>query len=194
MPHCYSGSQNNLHCSCNGTTSNGAAAAVCTGGVLARKVPNHSGASPGQGNKRPAVSLTHLPKRPPVDVEFKDLAYSVSEGRKRGEFRKSKFRKLHVQFREKLIPVSTAHYLIIINSQFIIKNKITENLKHDKRTCAFFLTSRNNISVKMCFELCNQKWWFVKKIIQAVKEIEFEVANREYAASHSVAFRVYQCV
>ncbi|EFN78564.1 ATP-binding cassette sub-family G member 4 [Harpegnathos saltator] len=76
--------QNNLHCSCNGTTSNGAAATVCTGGVLARKVPNHSGASPGQGNKRPAVSLTHLPKRPPVDVEFKDLAYSVSEGRKRG--------------------------------------------------------------------------------------------------------------
>lgn len=85
---CYSGSQNNLHCSCNGTTSNGAAATVCTGGVLVRKVPNHSGASPGQGNKRPAVSLTHLPKRPPVDVEFKNLAYSVSEGRKRGEFRK----------------------------------------------------------------------------------------------------------
>ncbi|KAG5308861.1 ABCG4 protein, partial [Acromyrmex insinuator] len=77
------GSQNNLHCSCNGATSNGAAAAVCTGGVLARKVPNHSGASPGQ-SKRPAVSLTHLPKRPPVDVEFKNLAYSVSEGRKRG--------------------------------------------------------------------------------------------------------------
>lgn len=83
--YCYSGSQNNLHCSCNGTTSNGAAATVCTGGVLARKVPNHSGASPGQSNKKPAVSLTHLPKRPPVDVEFKNLAYSVSEGRKRGK-------------------------------------------------------------------------------------------------------------
>jgi len=81
-----SGSQNNLHCSCNGATSNGAAAAVCTGNVLARKVPNHSGASPGQGNKKPVVSLTHLPKRPPVDVEFKNLAYSVSEGRKRGKF------------------------------------------------------------------------------------------------------------
>lgn len=53
---------------------------------MARKVPNHSSASPGQGNKRPAVSLTHLPKRPPVDVEFKNLAYSVSEGRKRGEW------------------------------------------------------------------------------------------------------------
>jgi len=84
----YSGSQNNLHCSCNGTTSNGAAATVCTGGVLVRKVPNHSGASPGQSNKRPAVSLTHLPKRPPVDVEFKNLAYSISEGRKRGEFQR----------------------------------------------------------------------------------------------------------
>lgn len=78
------GSQNNLQCSCNGVTSNGSAGTACTGGVLARKVPNHSGASPGQGNKRPAVSLTHLPKRPPVDVEFKNLAYSVSEGRKRG--------------------------------------------------------------------------------------------------------------
>lgn len=82
----YSGSQNNLHCSCKDATSNGAA--MCTGGVLARKVPNHSSASPGQSNKRPAVSLTHLPKRPPVDVEFKNLAYSVSEGRKRGRFRK----------------------------------------------------------------------------------------------------------
>lgn len=80
------GSQNNLHFSCNGTSTNGAATTVTAGGVLARKVPNHSGASPGaQANgKRPAVSLTHLPKRPPVDIEFKNLAYSVSEGRKRG--------------------------------------------------------------------------------------------------------------
>ncbi|XP_066594323.1 ATP-binding cassette sub-family G member 4 [Prorops nasuta] len=80
------GSQNNLHCSCNGATSNGATVgtACSGGGVLARKVPNHSGASPGQANKRPAVTLTHLPKRPPVDVEFRNLAYSVSEGRKRG--------------------------------------------------------------------------------------------------------------
>ncbi|XP_012271226.1 ATP-binding cassette sub-family G member 4 [Orussus abietinus] len=79
------GSQNNLHCSCNGAASNGTASTVCSGEVLARKVPNHSGASPGgQSNKKPAVSLTHLPKRPPVDIEFKNLAYSVSEGRKRG--------------------------------------------------------------------------------------------------------------
>ena len=76
-----SGSQNNLHCNCNGSTSNGTAVAMCSSSMFARKVPNHS---PGQDGKRPAVTLTHLPKRPPVDIEFKNLAYSVSEGRKRG--------------------------------------------------------------------------------------------------------------
>lgn len=30
------------------------------------------------------IALTHLPKRPPVDIQFNDLSYSVSEGRKRG--------------------------------------------------------------------------------------------------------------
>lgn len=30
------------------------------------------------------ISLTHLPKRPPVEIQFLDLSYSVSEGRKRG--------------------------------------------------------------------------------------------------------------
>lgn len=107
---CYSGSQNNLHCSCNGTTSNGAATAVCTGGVLVRKVPNHSGASPGQGNKRPAVSLTHLPKRPPVDVEFKNLAYSVSEGRKRGKFRKENGNFFNSKRKSISVPAHSAHY------------------------------------------------------------------------------------
>ncbi|OAD55232.1 ATP-binding cassette sub-family G member 4, partial [Eufriesea mexicana] len=76
-----SGSQNNLHCNCNGSTSNGTAVAMSSSSMFVRKVPNHS---PGQDGKRPAVTLTHLPKRPPVDVEFKNLAYSVSEGRKRG--------------------------------------------------------------------------------------------------------------
>ncbi|XP_076296273.1 ABC transporter expressed in trachea [Lasioglossum baleicum] len=76
-----SGSQNNLHCNCNGNaSSNGAVVPMCSN-MFVRKVPNHS---PGQDGKRPAVTLTHLPKRPPVDIEFKDLAYSVSEGRKRG--------------------------------------------------------------------------------------------------------------
>ncbi|XP_017879123.1 ATP-binding cassette sub-family G member 4 isoform X2 [Ceratina calcarata] len=75
-----SDSQNNLHCNCNGAT-NGAVVAMGTSSMFVRKVPNHS---PGQDGKRPAVTLTHLPKRPPVDIEFKNLAYSVSEGRKRG--------------------------------------------------------------------------------------------------------------
>ncbi|CAH2008649.1 unnamed protein product [Acanthoscelides obtectus] len=72
-----SGSQNNL---CNGS-----------GGATLRKVPNNTtnaskgGGSPGSGgHKKPTISLTHLPKRPPVDIEFADLSYSVSEGRKRG--------------------------------------------------------------------------------------------------------------
>ncbi|XP_063625382.1 ATP-binding cassette sub-family G member 4 [Cydia splendana] len=63
------GSQINL---CNG----GAGTAAMTG--LVRKIPN------GYDQKKPMASLTHLPKRPPVDIEFSDLSYSVSEGRKRG--------------------------------------------------------------------------------------------------------------
>lgn len=45
-----------------------------------RKVPNSSP----NGQKKPIISLTHLPKRPLVDLQFNDLSYSVSEGRKRG--------------------------------------------------------------------------------------------------------------
>ncbi|KAJ3659393.1 hypothetical protein Zmor_011083 [Zophobas morio] len=67
-----SGSQNNL---CNGSSS----VTITSSGAL-RKVPNNSPTS----HKKPTISLTHLPKRPPVDIEFIDLSYSVSEGRKRG--------------------------------------------------------------------------------------------------------------
>ena len=31
-----------------------------------------------------AVAFGHVPKRQPIDVEFKDLTYSVSEGRNKG--------------------------------------------------------------------------------------------------------------
>lgn len=31
-------------------------------------------------------TLTHLPKRPPVDLAFTDLAYRVQEGRKSSKF------------------------------------------------------------------------------------------------------------
>uniref|UniRef100_A0A0U9HSJ3 Putative ABCG protein n=1 Tax=Chrysomela populi TaxID=154003 RepID=A0A0U9HSJ3_CHRPP len=65
-----SSSQTNL---CNGSSS------VTITGAL-RKVPNSSP----KNCKRPMMSLTHLPKRPPVDIQFSDLSYSVSEGRRRG--------------------------------------------------------------------------------------------------------------
>lgn len=58
---------------CNG----GAGTTAMTG--LVPKVPNDLG-----DQKKPMAALTHLPKRPPVDIEFTDLSYSVSEGRKRG--------------------------------------------------------------------------------------------------------------
>ncbi|CAH0750031.1 unnamed protein product [Diatraea saccharalis] len=64
------GSQMNL---CNG----GAGTAAMMG--LVPKIPNGYG-----DQKKPKAALTHLPKRPPVDIEFTDLSYSVSEGRRRG--------------------------------------------------------------------------------------------------------------
>lgn len=67
-----SGSQGSL---CNGAS----AITIKPAGAL-RKVPNNSP----NNHKRPMISLTHLPKRPPVDIQFNDLSFSVSEGRKRG--------------------------------------------------------------------------------------------------------------
>lgn len=68
---CFSGSQTNV--------SNGSSVTLTPSGAL-RKVPNSSPTS----HKKPMISLTHLPKRPPVEIQFLDLSYSVSEGRKRG--------------------------------------------------------------------------------------------------------------
>uniref|UniRef100_A0A453YZG9 Uncharacterized protein n=2 Tax=Anopheles gambiae TaxID=7165 RepID=A0A453YZG9_ANOGA len=78
----------------NGTIGN-SQSALCNGAImtngqtkdsnlahgLVRKVLNNSD---GNGQKKPMVSLTHLPKRPPIDIQFMDMSYSVSEGHKRG--------------------------------------------------------------------------------------------------------------
>ncbi|XP_055917303.1 ATP-binding cassette sub-family G member 1 isoform X1 [Eupeodes corollae] len=66
---CTTNSQNNL---CNGSISGNH--------ILAPKVQNNSP----NGQKKGTVTLTHLPQRPPVDIEFVDISYSVSEGRRRG--------------------------------------------------------------------------------------------------------------
>lgn len=105
---------------------------MCTGGVLARKVPNHSGASPGQGNKRPAVSLTHLPKRPPVDIEFKNLAYSVSEGRKRGESR----RRAAIAITINLIPGESPIRVLAARGGVIIRARSLSRERGEKEDCS----------------------------------------------------------
>jgi hypothetical protein len=70
--------------------------AVSSGGHLVKKVPNKSCTLPSMGfssssaatNHKKPIELSHLPKRPPVDIQFANLAYSVSEGRKRGNIGK----------------------------------------------------------------------------------------------------------
>ncbi|ERL94442.1 hypothetical protein D910_11719 [Dendroctonus ponderosae] len=64
-----SDSQSNL---CNGSS----AVTIAKANTL-RKVPNSN-------TKKPNFTLTHLSKRPPVDIQFIDLKYSVPEGRRRG--------------------------------------------------------------------------------------------------------------
>lgn len=66
--------------------------AVSSGGHLVRKVPNKSCTLPSMGfssssaatNHKKPIELSHLPKRPPVDIQFANLSYCVSEGRKQG--------------------------------------------------------------------------------------------------------------
>jgi len=60
-----------------GTTTPGTPGA---GGPVLKKIDNRTV----QAARTAAGGLKHLPKRRPIDIEFRDLTYSVSEGRKRG--------------------------------------------------------------------------------------------------------------
>ncbi|XP_066142212.1 ATP-binding cassette sub-family G member 4 [Euwallacea fornicatus] len=66
----------------NASVSSGSQSNLCNGSSIKtntlRKVPN------GSSSKKPNITLNHLSKRPPVDIQFIDLKYSVSEGRRRG--------------------------------------------------------------------------------------------------------------
>ena len=59
-----------------------AAAAAGGGGRLTRlkKVENRTV----DGRTLPSSTFGHVPKRHPIDLEFKDLIYSVKEGRNKG--------------------------------------------------------------------------------------------------------------
>lgn len=50
------------------------------GNCYVPKVQNNSPTAP----KKNVVTLSHLPKWPPIDVAFNDVSFSVSEGRRKG--------------------------------------------------------------------------------------------------------------
>ena len=91
-----------IHCWCctNSSSPNlvTSSSAASSGGHLVKKVPNKSCTLPSMGfsshsaatNHKKPIELRQLPKRPPVDIQFTNVAYSVSEGRKRGNVKMSK--------------------------------------------------------------------------------------------------------
>jgi len=64
-----------------GTTTPSSATAVS----VLKKVDNRTVQAAKAAGGGAGTTLKHLPKRLPIDLEFKDLTYSVSEGRKRGK-------------------------------------------------------------------------------------------------------------
>lgn len=66
--------------------------------ALVRKVNNNSP----NGLKRPTVTLTHLPRRPPVDIDFSDLSYSIPEGKLKKSF-KTILKSVNGKFRSGLL-------------------------------------------------------------------------------------------
>jgi len=75
---------------CTGATSPGApgtnpGSAGAQGASVLKKVDNRTVQASQSGAAGSGTTLKHLPKRRPIDLEFRELTYSVSEGRKRGE-------------------------------------------------------------------------------------------------------------
>lgn len=67
-------------------------------------------------------TLTHLPQRPPVDLAFQDLVYSVREGRRN--------RKYHLLL---LLAISCVSFSLIVSLEFIEQLKLshTQFFDHD---------------------------------------------------------------
>lgn len=75
-----------MQTTCSDISYNG----VATGAsdeLLMKKVQNYNTQTSISSSKKPAVSLTHLPKRPSVDIEFQNLSYTVFEYRLKGGYK-----------------------------------------------------------------------------------------------------------
>jgi len=67
-----------------GTTTPGTVPGSTAAASVLKKVDNRTVQASNTTVGGPGTTLKHLQKRRPIDIEFRDLTYSVSEGRKRG--------------------------------------------------------------------------------------------------------------